>query len=273
VKLEDPISENWSDKSDQYYEESSASYHSPPKRGRAKARSSQTGSGKKKSKSKKAKEAANKETNATRGLRHFSLAVCNRVKDRGVTSYNEVADDLVQELAAEEGKSDEKNIRRRVYDALNVLSAMDIIRKVKKEIHWVGLPTNSSMEFIQLEQEHDGREERLRKKEEHLLELVNQFQLYTALIKRNAQHAIPMEEKLSLPFIIVSADNHTKIDLRVSSDRSEYVFDFTHPFEVKDDPEILMKVLGRENNPRLPNFTNHNTNNNNSNNNSNNNNI
>lgn len=35
---------------------------------------------------------------------------------------------------------DEKNIRRRVYDALNVLMAMDIITKDKKEISWQGLP-------------------------------------------------------------------------------------------------------------------------------------
>ena len=36
-----------------------------------------------------------------------------------------------------------KNIRRRVYDALNVLMAMNIIEKEKKEIRWVGLPTSS----------------------------------------------------------------------------------------------------------------------------------
>ena len=38
---------------------------------------------------------------------------------------------------------DQKNIRRRVYDALNVLMAMNIISKEKKEIKWLGLPTNS----------------------------------------------------------------------------------------------------------------------------------
>jgi hypothetical protein len=37
----------------------------------------------------------------------------------------------------------QKNIRRRVYDALNVLMAMNIISKEKKEIRWLGLPTNS----------------------------------------------------------------------------------------------------------------------------------
>ena len=37
---------------------------------------------------------------------------------------------------------DEKNIRRRVYDALNVLMAMDIIMRQKKDIVWRGLPHN-----------------------------------------------------------------------------------------------------------------------------------
>lgn len=46
---------------------------------------------------------------------------------------------------------DQKNIRRRVYDALNVLMAMNIISKEKKEIRWIGLPTNSAQECQHLE--------------------------------------------------------------------------------------------------------------------------
>lgn len=45
---------------------------------------------------------------------------------------------------------DEKNIRRRVYDALNVLMAMDIISKEKKEIQWKGLPSTSVNNLEQL---------------------------------------------------------------------------------------------------------------------------
>ena len=33
-----------------------------------------------------------------KGLRHFSMKVCEKVKQKGVTSYNEVADELVQEF-------------------------------------------------------------------------------------------------------------------------------------------------------------------------------
>lgn len=45
---------------------------------------------------------------------------------------------------------DEKNIRRRVYDALNVLMAMDIISKDKKEIQWKGLPRTSQDDIEEL---------------------------------------------------------------------------------------------------------------------------
>ena len=76
---------------------------------------------------------------ASKGLRHFSAKVCEKVKQKGTTTYNQVADELVREFAARvlnnavDQTYDEKNIRRRVYDALNVLMAMDIITKEKKK--------------------------------------------------------------------------------------------------------------------------------------------
>jgi hypothetical protein len=45
---------------------------------------------------------------------------------------------------------DEKNIRRRTYDVLNVLTATDIISKDKKEIKWKGLPTPSPIEELKV---------------------------------------------------------------------------------------------------------------------------
>ena len=48
---------------------------------------------------------------------------------------------------------DEKNIRRRVYDALNVLMAMDIITREKKEIFWKGLPQGPQLSLDRLRAE------------------------------------------------------------------------------------------------------------------------
>ena len=78
------------------------------------------------------------------------MKVCEKVQSKMKTTYNEVADELVAEFSNPDDPRfcadqayDEKNIRRRVYDALNVLMAMDIIAKEKKEIMWRGLPSTS----------------------------------------------------------------------------------------------------------------------------------
>lgn len=62
-----------------------------------------------------------------------------------------VAPGALQSSSSSSPSSSQKNIRRRVYDALNVLMAMDIITKEKKEIRWVGLPTHSKQDLHKLE--------------------------------------------------------------------------------------------------------------------------
>jgi len=77
-------------------------------------------------------------------------------------------------LTSIEQQFDQKNIRRRVYDALNVLMAMNIISKEKKEIKWLGLPTNSMQECTTLEKDRQKRIERLRSKTQQLHDLIIQ---------------------------------------------------------------------------------------------------
>lgn len=36
-----------------------------------------------------------------KGLRHFSMKVCKKVEEKGKTTYNEVADELVEEVRFE----------------------------------------------------------------------------------------------------------------------------------------------------------------------------
>ena len=127
-----------------------------------------------------------------KGLRHFSMKVCEKVESKQRTTYNEVADELVAEFSKPDDPRfcadqayDEKNIRRRVYDALNVLMAMNIITKEKKEIMWKGLPATSESDVEHLREEKlgacEGGEENA-----HLRELVEQYNSYQALLQRNA---------------------------------------------------------------------------------------
>ncbi|XP_053565793.1 transcription factor Dp-2 [Bombina bombina] len=189
-----------------------------------------------------------------KGLRHFSMKVCEKVQTKGTTSYNEVADELVSEFTSSSGHMatdsayDQKNIRRRVYDALNVLMAMNIISKEKKEIKWIGLPSNSVQECENLEIEKQRRMERIKQKSAQLQELLLQQIAFKHLVQRNRQteqqnHVPPaVNSTIKLPFIIVNTSKRTVIDCSISSDKFEYLFNFDNAFEIHDDIEVLKRM-------------------------------
>ncbi|XP_069034861.1 transcription factor Dp-1b isoform X2 [Lepisosteus oculatus] len=191
-----------------------------------------------------------------KGLRHFSMKVCEKVQRKGTTTYNEVADELVAEFSntdshispSDSHVYDQKNIRRRVYDALNVLMAMNIISKEKKEIKWIGLPTNSAQECQNLEVERQRRLERIKQKQSQLQELILQQIAFKNLVQRNRQaeqqmsRPPPPNSLIRLPFIIVNTSKNTVIDCSISSDKFEYVFNFDNMFEIHDDIEVLKRM-------------------------------
>mmetsp|Transcript_43653 Transcript_43653/g.64031 ORF Transcript_43653/g.64031 Transcript_43653/m.64031 type:complete len:371 (-) Transcript_43653:460-1572(-) len=222
---------------------------------------------------------------ASKGLRHFSMKVCKKVEEKGHTSYNEVADDLVKEFMEarkeeesgnanedesvtpspnKKGKNtpgyDEKNIRRRVYDALNVLMAMDIISKEKKEIRWKGLPSNAHHDLEKLHNEKTKRLREVQQKQECLKDLLVQQVCFRNLVKRNREREEEGErerqylgkkhppnlgnqgEKIPLPFIVVNTSDQTVIQCEMGPDRVEVFFNFSKPFEINDDNEILKRL-------------------------------
>eukprot|EP01113_Clastostelium_recurvatum_P048635 TRINITY_DN8900_c0_g1_i2.p1 TRINITY_DN8900_c0_g1~~TRINITY_DN8900_c0_g1_i2.p1 ORF type:complete len:268 (-),score=77.10 TRINITY_DN8900_c0_g1_i2:60-863(-) len=187
---------------------------------------------------------------ANKGLRHFSLKVCQKVEGKRSTSYNEVADELVAEIATSSGDKvmtavEQKNVRRRVYDVLNVLMAMNIIAKDKKAIQWIGLPTNAKRQLEELQAERTARIERIAKKEETLKELHTQRASYRNLLARNnslSQQNTPPGSRIPLPFIVVNTRAQTVINCEVAQDRSKYFFNFSQPFEIHDDVEILKRM-------------------------------
>ncbi|KAF9924688.1 hypothetical protein FBU30_005381 [Linnemannia zychae] len=82
-----------------------------------------------------------------KGLGYYAPLVCGHVEARGVTTYNDVVNDLAgvptntpqADGANTLETTGQGNIRRRVYDALNILQALNVIKMDKKEIRWIGL--------------------------------------------------------------------------------------------------------------------------------------
>lgn len=193
-----------------------------------------------------------KESKAYKGLRHFSLMVCKKVEEKGTTTYNEVADELVRQiLSDEQQKFDEKNIRRRVYDALNVLMAMNIIIKDKKEISWKGLPSQSSGDpYERLKLDIQRRSTELQRKRDLLQEMLLQQVCFRNLVQRNFERSKSEEpkdqsknfQKIPLPFIVVNTSSAAVIQCNMSRDLTDVMFDFTLPFEINDDNSILKRL-------------------------------
>ncbi|XP_034841180.1 transcription factor Dp-1 isoform X2 [Maniola hyperantus] len=183
-----------------------------------------------------------------KGLRHFSMKVCEKVRNKGFTSYNEVADELVREFAAGmHGSADSQNIRRRVYDALNVLMAMNIISKEKKEIRWLGLPTNSMQECTALEKEKQSKLDQIQTKTQQLQELILQHISFKSLIERNKDSENKgikpsPSSAIHLPFIVVNTSDKALIDCSISNDKTEYMFNFNKRFQIHDDIDILKRM-------------------------------
>lgn len=174
-------------------------------------------------------KARRKVVKVNKGLRHFSMKVCEKVKEKGKTTYNEVADELVEDEMRRVEQSgdrsfDQKNIRRRVYDALNVLMAMDIIAKEKKDIHWLGLPTNTPAQCATLDDEIAAKRAAIQAKEKELRDLLLLQVSLKNLVNRNReseeQGYIPTPNShIQLPFIVVNTHRDTRIHCTISQDK------------------------------------------------------
>jgi Transcription factor DP/E2F/DP family winged-helix DNA-binding domain len=202
-----------------------------------------TGSGSKKA-------AAVEPPKTLKGLRHFSMMVCKKVEEKATTTYNEVADELVQQVMEvrqkedSQDKFDEKNIRRRVYDSINVLLAMDIISKDKKQITWKGLPTMAHHDIQLLEREEQARKEQVKAKRRALQELLVQQICFRNLVRHNKHREVGTlhAEKVPLPFIIVNTSRDAIAHCNMAPDLHNVMFEFDRPFEINDDNSILTRL-------------------------------
>lgn len=205
---------------------------------------------------------------ALKGLRHFSMKVCQKVESKGRTTYNEVADELVRDFSSPQTTSatgvqfDEKNIRRRVYDALNVLMAINVIRKEKKNIQWCGLAAGLAGPACDAARvERAKLRTSLTRSHAFLEELLSQQAALQRLIARNAD--MPASSLLThvdaggptplqLPFIIIQAGQEARVELQLSDDSTEVHFDFHGtPFRIHGD-DTLLKLMDLEVKPQLP---------------------
>ncbi|KAJ4460122.1 putative transcription factor Dp-1 [Paratrimastix pyriformis] len=192
---------------------------------------------------KKRKTSSLQDSNKDRSLCMLSKVILQKIQhSESNLSMNELANQVVHECAPD-GK-DSKNIRRRVYDCVNVLHSAGVIQKGrgKREIIYVG--TDGYAQRVHIQQERTALKKSIDDKKRKLALVRLQKRSFELLIDRNRDPAFDAHatSKLLIPFIIINTHPSTTIDCEMSDDRTEVTFDFSRPFEIHDDNEILRKI-------------------------------
>lgn len=170
------------------------------------------------------------------GLKSISWKVREIVAQQGVTSYKAVADELLCDLdISQDALRDEKNIRRRVYDALNVLIAADILEKKGK------LVSLRAHNYVKKAPETDS----MLNKRQKLKELVDQYSSTKGLVSRNMKKCTNTQI-FKIPFVVVMTSDTVKselnLDMRVTSKGIDTSLRFVKPFEVLTSYEVITKM-------------------------------
>eukprot|EP00736_Rhodelphis_marinus_P008970 Rmarinus@m.10397 len=212
------------------------------------------------------------------GLRQIAIRLCKLLQDQHEMAHEAVADQLAREFSSaaikpsEQSQSEasieaqkasaEKNVRRRVYDAINVLMALGIVVKEKKLIAWHGMPPMRGPSTPLESQQYEVAElrRRVEAKQKNLQDLVCKFNAYQSLIMRNAdteRHpasqnrqqaecspADRLEEPdcISLPFIVVKLGPAAAVSCESTEDLNQMRFIFSESFELYDDCEVLQHM-------------------------------
>lgn len=234
-----------------------------------------------------------------KGLRHFSIRVCHIVESKKQATHNEVADALVAEerfyrqqfpvsnpldsSIASPSKNqhsaltntgelqpplvDEKNIRRRVYDSLNVLIALNVMKRENKRIEWNGFDAlrailSESAQVRDFKRTAEDKRKRILEKQALLKEIQNRKEDIEALIQRRQgeeqilvsssannnilAHSIPSmyrcensQRRLHFPFLIVRTNKDTDIIMSLAESGEEIDFDFGSPISLMLESDIL----------------------------------
>lgn len=186
------------------------------------------------------------------GLKAFSAMILSILQREKNIEYTKVADII---MAMSEGTGDDKNVKRRVYDALNVMCAVDLIRKDRKMAYLIdnqlcGCEVEIERRFLRMGHSIVSApklRERVEEKRKVLEETIKRKELLVKLIERNKERAFLEEkEKLHLPFILISTKKKSRIDCETNDRRSYFKFIFTNPYKIHEDVHILKSIFGEK---------------------------
>ena len=199
--------------------------------------------------------------NTAFGLKEISKRVMEIIKQSGQTTYKAISDQIVNEIN-EKSLKDEKNIRRRIYDSLNVMKSMKLFHRDKnsKTIMW-----NYDQEFDPLNEidnknEGDEKNNECKEDSKNIIELKKAIKekkekcallnkelkgLKNVLERNNREDAnVPENNKLYFPFIVIEFQNNKepKINIALNENQTKAHLGFDEADAMYGDLDMVSKI-------------------------------
>ena len=206
--------------------------------------------------------------NTAFGLKEISKRVMEIIKQSGQTTYKAISDQIVNEINEKSIKDeknitkDEKNIRRRIYDSLNVMKSMKLFHRDKnsKTIMW-----NYDQEFDPLN-EIENKNDKDDKNNEYKIDSNNIIELKKIakekkeksnllnrelkglknVLERNNREdeKVPENNKLYFPFIVIEfqTNKDPKINVALNENQTKGHFGFDEADAMYGDLDMVSKI-------------------------------
>ena len=191
-------------------------------------------------------------------LINISNLVYDFLKKTVHTTGNEVTTHIKNIIQSNNNQPNQKNIQRRVYDAINVMCAVGLIKKNKQEIKFINYKNKNnaikSINNINEEKEEvksEETEEKINEKNNELQEKRNQLiksyltlKFYEKYNKLNKTNPLRMNEnKLEFPFDLIIYDKTSDFHMQSKDDSSRYLLLSNSEFLHLNPYEIIKKLI------------------------------
>jgi len=195
-------------------------------------------------------------TKSIKGLKYLSSKICQTLARIRCATQDNMISMLYQTFICESDgnqEQSEKSIRRRIYDTINVLMALGLVKKTKQQIEWTGksLPNLEEVETKRidtLQRNIRASRERIKKKRKMLQDEELQLKRTQTLLERNHRgKKYSKRQRLAddalapiyLPFLIVKAPSSSAIQCQASYDQTKCQLSFDKEVQIYNDYDIL----------------------------------
>ena len=181
---------------------------------------------------------------STRGLRHLTTLVKQLVCKHQPTSFKNVAVKLIDELVVADGPErvkEEKNVRRRVYDAINVLIAAGVLERDGRMVSWQ--KACDPVEINQKKADTEKYRQKVQEKSKGLQGVLHKYIAIQHLMHRNSKIS-KNKPAIQFPFILLSTPDIPKnsMSIRVNSKATFLHMKFGKTVTIFGDMDILFAL-------------------------------